>query len=303
MTNIPNSTRQGVVVPVLALTVLTLIWGVSVPMMKLGLRDLTPLALVSWRYVCAAPFFAALLVGRQLPGPKVFTALAGIAIFGLATGQILQIIGIGLTSAAIATIITATIPIFTVLLAAFRLRQAVRPRHVLGLALALAGIALGTGGATAGATGTKLAAALGDSVLLLASVCIAGYYVFSAEAALRLGVVTVSAWSTILGALCLSPIAVWSLVTGQVHPTLVSIGVIAYLSLLVTVLGISIWLFALRTLPVRVAASSQYIQPLIGVAASAAMFGTVLHGRFFIGTALVIAGMALCAAPSGRSID
>jgi O-acetylserine/cysteine efflux transporter len=288
----------GAPLPILALTVLTLIWGASVPMMKLGLRDLSPLALVSWRYVCAAPLFGLLLLGRKLPGRKVLASLAGMAALGLSAGQILQIIGIGFSSAAIATIITGAIPIFTVLLGALRLRQRVRPRHVLGLAVAMGGIVLATGGAGATAGFGSIMTLLGDLILLLASICIAGYYVFSAEVALRVGVLQVSAWSTIFAAMYLSPVAIWTVSSGQIHPTGTAIGVVAYLSVLVTVVGISLWLFALRRLPVRVAASSQYIQPLIGVALSAWMFTTPLSLGFFIGTMLVVAGVGLGAAPA-----
>jgi hypothetical protein len=125
-----RASNIGAPLPILALTVLTLIWGASVPMMKLGLGDLSPLTLVSWRYVCAAPLFGLLLLGRKLPGRKVLASVAGMAAFGLTAGQILQIIGIGFSSAAIATIITGTIPIFTVLLGALRLGQSVRARYV-----------------------------------------------------------------------------------------------------------------------------------------------------------------------------
>jgi drug/metabolite transporter (DMT)-like permease len=39
--------------------VLAVIWGGSIPLTKLGLRDFPPLTLTALRYVIAAPFFAA----------------------------------------------------------------------------------------------------------------------------------------------------------------------------------------------------------------------------------------------------
>jgi O-acetylserine/cysteine efflux transporter len=276
--------------PLLALAVLTAIWGVSVPVMKLGLRDIPPLGLVSLRYVCAAPVFALFLLRERLPPPRVLLAIGGLAALGLGAGQVLQIVGVQQTSAAVATIIVATIPIFTVLFAAVRLGQPVRAHHLAGLTVALAGIGL----ATAGASGAPSeAAAIGDVWLLLSSVCIAAYYVLGAELSLRHGVMTVSAWSTIFGALLLSPLALWEASAGHTHWTPTAMAVVAYLSLLVTVLGIWIWLHALRTLPVRVAASSQYVQPLVGIAASAAIFGTRLGLGFILGVVLVLVGIML----------
>ena len=52
---------------------------------------------------------------------------------------------------------------------------------------------------------------------------------------------------------------------------------------------------ALRALPVRVASASQYLQPLIGVAASSAWFGDPLGAWFVGGMALVLGGIALTA--------
>ncbi len=281
----PNSWR-----PLLALAVLTAIWGLSVPVMKLGLRDIPPLGLVSLRYVCAAPAFALFLLRERLPPPRALLAIGGLAALGLGAGQVLQIAGVQRSSAAVATIIVATIPIFTVLFAALRLGQPVRVHHLAGLTVAVAGIGLATAGASGAPTEV---AAIGDLWLLLSSICIAAYYVFGAELSLRHGVMTVSAWSTIFGALLLSPLALWDAAAGQTHWTPTAIAVLAYLSLLVTVLGIWIWLHALRALPVRVAASSQYVQPLVGIAASAAIFGTRLGLGFIFGVVLVLAGIML----------
>jgi O-acetylserine/cysteine efflux transporter len=286
--------------PLLALAVLTLIWGFSVPVMKLGLADLPPLALVSLRYVGAAPFFALFLIGRRRPSPRALGAMALLAALGLGAGQVLQILGVQRTSAAVATIILATIPTFTVVLAVVRLRQKVRPHHAVGLGLALVGIGLTTASTATGAAAFTTAALTGDVCLLLSSVCIAGYYVLGAELAIGQGVMVVSAWSTIFGALFLLPLAAWEVAQRHVHWSIAGIGTIAYLSLLVTVLGIWIWLHALHALPARIAASSQYVQPLIGVLASAAIFGTPLGGGFALGSALVLGGVALCSLSSSH---
>ena len=57
-------------------------------------------------------------------------------------GQVAQTFGVARTSASVGTIISATIPVFVVLFAALRLKQAVSGRQVLGLLAAFAGIAL-----------------------------------------------------------------------------------------------------------------------------------------------------------------
>ncbi|MBV9633657.1 MAG: DMT family transporter, partial [Methylobacteriaceae bacterium] len=112
--------------------------------------------------------------------------------------------------------------------------------------------------------------------------------------------VVMAAWSSLFAALPLIPILVWEVAAHPIRPGYLSIGIVLYLALLVTVAGTWIWLNALRALPVRIAAGTQYLQPLVGVAASAAIFGDRIGLPFAIGTALVLAGIALSASP-GRN--
>ena len=87
----------------------------------------------------------------------------------------------------------------------------------------------------------------------------------------------------------------WELTRRPMHPSLTGVGAVLYLGVLTTALGVLVWFHALRALPVRVASASQYLQPLIGVAASAAWFGDPLGRGFLGGTALVLGGIALTA--------
>jgi drug/metabolite transporter (DMT)-like permease len=115
------------------------------------------------------------------------------------------------------------------------------------------------------------------------------------EIAARLGVPVVAPWTSVFGAAVpLAPIG-WELTRRPMHPSAIGVAAVLYLGGLVTARGILVWFHALRTLPVRIASASQYLQPLIGVAASAAWFGDPL-GRWFVGgTALVLGGIALTA--------
>ena len=288
------------------LALLTVIWGLSVPMMKLGLRDVPAPALVALRYLVAAPCFALLLLGRKLPRPRALAAMAALGVFGIDAGQFGQMLGVQRTSAATATMITAIIPVLTAVLAVLRLRQRLRAAHLLGFAVALAGIALAVGAGGAGLAAAPSAASggaralTGDALVLGSAFCIAGYYVFSVEVAAREGVIEVAGWSSIVAALGLAPVALAMVPARAVHLTPASVFVVLYLGLMVTVLGIWIWLRALSRLPARIAAATQYGQPLVGIAASAVLFGDRLDRGFLLGTALVLGGVALSAMPSRR---
>ena len=285
------TTRPGLA-PLAGLALLTVIWGLSVPVTKLGLSDVPAPALVALRYLAAAPCFALLLIGRKLPRPRNLAAMAALGLLGIDTGQSAQMLGVARCSAAVATMITAIIPVLTVLLASLRLRQPVRLPHAAGFVLALGGVGLAISAApTSGPTASTPA---GEALMLLSSFCVAGYYVFSVEVAAREGVIATAAWSSLFAAAGLLP-GLWLTPARSVHLTPTAIGVVLYLGLLVTVLGIWIWLRALSRLPARIAGASQYGQPLVGIAASAAVFGDPLDRRFLAGTALVLGGIAFSA--------
>ena len=63
-----------------------------------------------------------------------------------------------------------------------------------------------------------------------------------------------------------------------------------------TVAGLVLWLHLLRTVPARVAAGVQYLQPVVGIAAAAAVFGDRLGPLFALGVVLILTGLALAAA-------
>jgi O-acetylserine/cysteine efflux transporter len=285
-----------------ALFGLAIVWGGSIPATKLALADLPPLTLTALRYLAAAPFFAALLLRRPLPPGGALLAMAGLGVLGIAVGQVAQAVGVRYTSASAATVISATIPILVVLLAALRLKQPIRPRHAAGLAVAFAGVAL-----VAAGDPRELIAALGgegvagDALILVSALAIALYYVLSVGLIRRFSALVVAAWTSLAGAAALVPAMVWELGRMPARPTAVGVAMILYLALLVTVLGVWLWMRALERLPARIAAALQYLQPIVGVAASAALFGDRLDFWFAAGTALVFAGIALSTLPGRRS--
>ncbi len=227
--------------PLFGLVGLGVIWGFSVPLTKLGLRDFPPLLLAALRYAAAAPFFALLLVGRPLPSRRALLGMMGLGALGIGVGQVTQILGIQRTEASVATIITASIPIFVVLLAGWRLRQRLRAVHGLGLILALAGVAVVATGGAESSPGAAASALTGVVLMLVSAVCIALYYVLSAELTRHYPVSTVAAWSSLFGVAVLLPAIPWEL-GGMGPPRLLGIGIVLYLGVLVTVAGM--WISA-----------------------------------------------------------
>ncbi len=284
------------VMSLVALAVLIVVWGLSIPVTKLGLADFPPMTLTALRYLAAAPFFVWLALRAPRPPLRALAAMAAIGIVGIGIGQVSQAVGVNLTAASVATVIGATIPILVVLLAALRLGQRIRGVHVLGLLVAIGGVGVIATGGRLSALAEAGGALLGDGLMVVSAVSVALYYVLSTELAARHGVLTVAAWGSLFGTAVLLPFAAWELATTPLQPPTASgIASVLYLGIFVTVAGVVVWLNLMRSLPARIAAGSQYMQPLVGIVASAWLFGDAIGATFLAGAGLVLAGIALTA--------
>lgn len=280
-----------------AILVLALIWGLSIPLTKLGLESLPPLTLTALRFATALPPLFLLAFRQRLP-KKALPRVALLGLIGISIGQVAQTLGVGGTSASVGAILSATIPVFVVVFAALRLRQRVTTRQMLGLFLAFAGIALVATGSDGG--GPSRNTLTGIVWMLVSSVAIAFYYVWSVELTQEYGTPAVAAWSTLFGLIALLPWTFWEL--SGVKPGLnpVNISVAAYLGVFVTAIGLYLWLYLLRTVPAVVATSVQYLHPIIGIIVGAMMFGDRLGLPFGLGVTLILSGLALVVAPEKR---
>ncbi len=280
---------------------LAIIWGGSVPLTKLGLRDLPPLTLTALRYLVAAPFFAILLRGRRLPSRRGLASAGALGVLGIAVGQVSQTLGVREIAASVATVISALIPIFVVVFARIRLRQSVHARQALGLVVAFAGVILVAGGDPRRLVVSPGAIAIrGEALMLLSSVAVALYYVLSMGLVEEHSVITIAGLTSLAGAGALAPVALWEVHHSAVRVTAVGISVVLYLAVLVTVVGLLIWFHALSRMPASVAAALQYLQPVVGVAVSAALLGDPIDTWFGIGAGLVLLGIAL--STTGRHV-
>lgn len=274
-----------------AMLALAVIWGVSVPITKYGLETIPPFTLTALRFAAAMPFLLLFIArGPRLPR-SAFVQVGALGIVGVGLGQIAQTLGINGTSASVATVISATIPAFVVIFAAFRLKQPVSRLQAAGLAAAFAGIGLV---ALDGDGGLGLQSGLtGPLFLLLSAVAIAFYYVWSVELTKRYGTVPVAAWSTFAGLVALTPWSVWESGSHPFSLTLGGVLVILYLGAFVSAIGLFLWIGILRVAPARMAAAVQYLQPIIGIAASSVAFGDRMGLLFLIGAAFVLVGLLL----------
>jgi O-acetylserine/cysteine efflux transporter len=287
-----SASRVGTIV------LLATIWGLSIPLTKLGLESLPPLTLTALRFATALPPLFLLAMRERLP-VRALANVALLGVIGISVGQVAQTLGVEGTSASIGAILSATIPVFVVVFAALRLNQRVTRKQVLGLVAAFAGIALVATGSGDDAASSSQTSAMGVAWMLISSVAIAFYYVWSVELTRQYGTPAVAAWSTLFGLIALLPWALWEAAHTNIHLTAEGLAVAAYLGVFVTAAGLYLWLYLLNSVPAVIATSVQYLHPIIGIGVAAVMFGDKLGLGFAVGVAFILAGIALVIAPPG----
>lgn len=275
------------------MVLLAVIWGLSIPLTKLGLQSTSPMLLTALRFAIAVPCLLAFSLGRHSLPRRALPRVGALGVLGIGIGQAAQTFGVDGTSASVGTVISATIPVFVIYFAALRMRQRVTAVQKLGVAAAFMGIALVAVGHDVAGSAASTSTLVGAAWLLLSAAAIAFYYVWSVQLTAEYGAVPVAAWSTLFGFLALLPWTGWQAWREPFSVTWAAFGIAAYLGLLVTVAGLFLWLSLLRTVPARIAAAVQYLQPLVGVAAAAAMFDDRLGPSFFSGSLLVLGGLVL----------
>ncbi len=284
-----------------AMLLLASMWGLSIPITKLGLETIPPLMFTAMRFLVAVPLLL-ILSANQLKVPwKAVPSIIALGVMGITLGNVAQTFGVQGTSASVGTIVSATIPIFIVVFAALRFRQPVAGKHWAGLLAAFGGIALVAVGSGSGGDSFSRTTVAGVAWMLVSAVAIAFYYIWSAELTQKYGTLPVAAWNALAGLVAILPLAGWEMAHTPFHITAQAIWTVVYLGVMVTVAGLLLWLHLLRTVPARIAAGVQYLQPVFGIAAASFLFGDRLGIMFAGGVILILGGLAL-AASNTRSV-
>lgn len=132
----------------------------------------------------------------------------------------------------------------------------------------------------------------GDLLLLVAVVAWAAYTVLSKRLLARYDAMTVTGWSIISGTLlCLPALFVPGAIPPLESITLPVWGAIAYLAVGTSVIAYPLWSYALRHMDASKVAVTSNTQPIVTAALSWMLFGERFTPGFFVGAALILAGV------------
>lgn len=277
------------------LIVLSVLWGGSFLFVGLAVRELPPITIVVARVALGALALGCVLyaTGRALPRDgRVWAAFLGMGLLNNATPFTLIVWGQSHIASGVASILNATTPLFTVLVAHFLTAdEPATPQKLAGVVIGLLGVAVMIGADALRSLGVDVAAQL--AVLAAAiSYAFAGVYGRRFKA-LRVGPLETAAGMLTASTLMLTPVMLlvdrpWTLQM----PSAPALGAVIGLALVSTSLA---YILYFRILASAGATNLLLVTFLIPV--SAILFGAILLGerlelRHFVGVAMIGLGLA-----------
>jgi drug/metabolite transporter (DMT)-like permease len=198
----------------LAMLGANVMWGLMSPVAKLVMAAgvVSPLLLTDCRICGAALLFWMLsfFYRREHVPPGDLLRLAGAGMLGILLNQGSFIFGVGLTSPGEASLITTTMPMWVMLLAALILKEPVTVKKVGGILLGAAGaLILVLGSSRGGARGDNPLA--GDLLVLGAQLSYALYLTFYKNFIKKYSLVTLMKWMFTFAAAVALPVSFFAL--------------------------------------------------------------------------------------------
>lgn len=260
-------------------------------------HHVSPPALAMVRIVGGALAFIAAHVVLRTPRVtrlRDMLHLAALSMFGIVLNQALFLAGLNQTSPVSATLLAGMIPVFSAAIAAISGRERLSPRAAFGISVAFFGVAALSGFALP---------RRGDVLVLLNAASYAIYIVFAKPVLARFGTVTVVAWVFGLGALLFAPIGGVALVREAPAWSGSTLGMIAFIVLVPTVIAYSANAWALRRAAPSLVTTYIYLQPLIVAALAWIQLGRPLERAEAIAGIVIFAGVGLVATAPRRLPD
>lgn len=282
-------------------------FGLMSPIAKLVMVGgaITPLVLTNFRVFGAMLLFWIVSFFRKPEhvSPADMMRLFGAALLGIVFNQGCFIFGVGLTTPGNASIITTSMPLWAMVLAAVILKEPVTGKKVSGIAAGAAGALLlivGSSGDAASGHG-GLTAIAGDLLVITAQFSFALYIVLYKNFISRYSLVTVMKWMFTYSFICLIPFSAGDIMAVEWESvTLQQAGGIGFVVVCATFIAYMLIAIGQKNLRPTVAGMYNYVQPIVACIVSISLGMDSFNLTKGIAVVLIFLGVYLVTVSKSR---
>jgi drug/metabolite transporter (DMT)-like permease len=288
---------------IVLLLIAIVIWGAAYAVTKSGLSELPPMLFALLRYGVACLVLVPLALARgglaKLPRPVPWKTLTLMALNGIALYYILFNVALSYTTASQVALIQSSFPATMAILALLWLHERLTRRRVLGIVLAIVGVALIVARTDADASARD---PLIGNALAFGSVLLWTVYTILAKRIADADPIAVTAIVAVLGMVMLIPAALIENANGSM-PSISIEGwlKIAYLGVLASAVSYLLYNRALRDVDASLAGIFVNLSPVIGVISGVIFLGESITPVAIFGGALVLAGVLISSVHTGSA--
>ena len=285
---------QPLLLPTLAMLGTVVFWGMSFISAKVVLNTgVPPMTLAFLRFLCASLILFPILKIRE-PDTRLdrgnLKTIVISSILGITAYFYFEVTGLNLTDASIASMIMATIPIFTVILEIIYYKNDVSRVKVIGASLSVVGVVILIGFSFG--TQNNPLAFLGNMLILGSCICWVGYIMASKSLKGHYSGLALTTFQTLFGTLFLLPLTLLEYKKWVPITPLASVNII-YLGIFCSALCYFLYLYSLEKLgPLAV---STYINliPIVGVLGGIIILGETISTLQIMGGSIILLGVLL----------
>ena len=278
-----------------------ILWGLMAPIGKSALAEFSPLSVTTFRMVGAAACFwllSAFCKQEQVDHRdmlKIFFA----SLFALVFNQGVYIFGLSLTSPIDASIVTTTLPIVTMIVAALYLKEPITNKKVLGIFVgAMGALILIMSSQSASSSGGSI---IGDLLCLIAQISFSIYLTVFKGLSQKYSPITLNKWMFVYASLCYIPFSYRDVAAIEWN----GISTAAFLQVSYVVVGGSFLAYifimtAQRLMSPTVVSMYNYMQPIVASTAAILLGMGTFNLEKGIAIALVFLGVYIVTQSKSR---
>jgi drug/metabolite transporter (DMT)-like permease len=271
------------------------LWGSSYLWIKIGLESLPPLTLIAGRLILGGAFLAVVVAVARQPLPRErrqYGHLLVMAVVNIVMPFILITVGEQSIDSALASILTATVPLTVIVLAPMFLPdERITLPKIAGLALGFAGVIMLVAPDLVNLSDSDLT---GELMMLGAAICYGVGNVYSKRNVHGLRPMIPALFQVVFAAAIIVPMAlVIEHPIGNVQPAPSAVVAVVWLGILGSGFAYLCYFTILAHWGATRTSMVAYLLPVVGIALGAAVMHDPVTLNRIAGTALIIAGIAL----------